>query len=389
MHISPMMPLPYSMNARQVRGWTSRWHAAASAPGPNPHFVIEVLRRLAIRRILRRAHVVVAVDFDVADLAELARLDDVVAGVDEMRRAAPLRADLDDALVLARGGDHRLTFDDVDTDRFLHVDVGAGFNGGDHCQGVPVIGRGNLDDVEIFFLEHLAVVGIGARLLLRLLPRGRRCRHLGEHCPIDVAQRDDFDWRDLNESEQVGFAVPAAADETDAQRFHVGEGFEVTAGGQRESGSGAGVKELTTVHGCGLRERASECDGRRGSGKRCFATCGSRIRCPWFFSFQEIRSLSNPSPQRVLVFKVFRLPALVFRILPLPRFLGYLLCNTLTSTARRCFLHTFTPHNLCSLGSELKAFIPLAHSRVPAPVPDQPLLDSWLRHGGMAAMTIL
>ena len=49
-----------------------------------------------------------------------------VAGLDQVRRAAALRADLHDALVLARGGQHRLALDHVDADRLLHVDVGPG-----------------------------------------------------------------------------------------------------------------------------------------------------------------------------------------------------------------------------------------------------------------------
>ena len=68
---------------------------------------------------------VVAADLDEADLAELAFLDDAVARLDEVRRAAALRADLHDALVLARRGEHRLALDDVDADRLLDIDIDA------------------------------------------------------------------------------------------------------------------------------------------------------------------------------------------------------------------------------------------------------------------------
>ena len=101
---------------------------------------------------------IVTVDLHESDLAELAFLDDPVAGLDEVRRAAPLGADLDDPLVLAGGGDHGLTLDHVDADRLLHIDVGAGLDGGDHRQGVPVVGRGDQDDVQVFLRQHLAVV---------------------------------------------------------------------------------------------------------------------------------------------------------------------------------------------------------------------------------------
>ena len=112
-----------------------------------------------------RPHVVVAVDLDQPDLAELALLDDAVAGLDEVRRAAPLRADLHDALVLAGGGHHRLAFDNVDADRLLHPDIGAGLDGRDHRQRVPVVRRADQHDVEISFLQHLAIIGIGRGFL--------------------------------------------------------------------------------------------------------------------------------------------------------------------------------------------------------------------------------
>ena len=82
-------------------------------------------------------------------MPSLPSLDDAVAGLDQVRRAAPLRADLHDALVLARRRDHRLALDDIDADRLLHLDVGAGLDGGDHRQRVPVVRRVDEDDVEI------------------------------------------------------------------------------------------------------------------------------------------------------------------------------------------------------------------------------------------------
>ena len=50
MHMSPMMPLPYSMKARQLRGWTE----AVVGPhrrGAGPHLVVEVFRRPGVGRI--------------------------------------------------------------------------------------------------------------------------------------------------------------------------------------------------------------------------------------------------------------------------------------------------------------------------------------------------
>ena len=149
-------------------------------------------------------------------MPELALADDAVARVDQVRRAAPLRADLHDALVLARRGEHRLAFDDVDADRLLDVDVGPGLDGRDHRQRVPVVGRADQHDVEVLLLEHLAIVAVGARRLLRRLPRRDQLGGLGEHPAVDIAQRDDLDRRDLDQPEEVGLAVPAGADQADA-----------------------------------------------------------------------------------------------------------------------------------------------------------------------------
>ena len=130
-----------------------------------------------------------------------------------------------------------------------------------------MIRRGDFHNVEILFLEHLAVISVEPWLLLGLLPVGDPLGGIGEHVLVDVAQRDDLDRRDLNETEQVGFAVPASADEADAQRFHVGERGSITMGrGQRQTGGCPGVEELTAIHGWGLR-------GER----MVVAACGSAV----------------------------------------------------------------------------------------------------------------
>ena len=131
---------------------------------------------------------VVAVDFDQRDLAEPACPDDVVPGVDQVRRAPALHPDLHDASVLAGGRKHGVPFDDVDADRFLHVHVGAGPDRFDHRQRVPVVGCVDQNDVEVLFLQHVAVIGIRPRPLLRLLARGDRVGGLGQQTFVDVAQ---------------------------------------------------------------------------------------------------------------------------------------------------------------------------------------------------------
>ena len=71
-----------------------------------------------------------------------------------MRRAPPLGPHLHHPAVFAGRREHGLALHHVDADRLLHLDVRARLDGGDHGEGVPVIGRGDQYDVEVFLGEH-------------------------------------------------------------------------------------------------------------------------------------------------------------------------------------------------------------------------------------------
>jgi hypothetical protein len=129
-----------------------------------------------------------------------------------VRGAAPLGADLDHALVRARGGEHRLALADVDADRLLHVDVRTRLDCGDHRQRMPMVGGGDEDHVEVLLREHQPVILVAARLLLRFLPAGDQLDGILEHAAVDIAQRDHLHRRHLDKAQQIAFAVPAAAD---------------------------------------------------------------------------------------------------------------------------------------------------------------------------------
>ena len=155
---------------------------------------------------------VIAVNFDEPDLAELTLADDSVAGFDQVRRAAALGADLHDALMLTGSGQHGLAFGHIDADRLLHIDIGASLDGRDHRQGVPVIGRRDQDDIQVFFLEHFAIIAIGARSFFGRLAVRDHVGGAGQHLLVDVTERHDLDRRDLEQANQVALAIPAAAD---------------------------------------------------------------------------------------------------------------------------------------------------------------------------------
>ena len=70
---------------------------------------------------------------------------------------------------------------------------------------------------------------------LRGLAAGDHVGRVGQHLLVDIAERDDFHRRDLDQAEEIALAVPAATDQADAFaliREIDGEGGE---GGGRES----------------------------------------------------------------------------------------------------------------------------------------------------------
>ena len=110
-----------------------------------------------------------------------------------------------------------------------------------------MVGRGNEDDIEVLFLEHFPIVAIGARLFAGHLAARHHLGGAGKHVFVHVAERDDFDGRDLQEAEEVGFSIPAAADEADALLL-VCEFSGIAAEGRPRQPCRAELKELPTVH---------------------------------------------------------------------------------------------------------------------------------------------
>ena len=125
---------------------------------PQPEVEIHLRRRLADDRLDADAAArLVAQAARDQQLAELARLDHL-GNAGPGSAAAALRAVLHDAVVLAGGLDGDPALVDVVAARLLDVDVLAGLAGPDGHQGVPVVGRGDGDGVEVLVFEGLADV---------------------------------------------------------------------------------------------------------------------------------------------------------------------------------------------------------------------------------------
>src|SRR5438477_12967736 len=73
-----------------------------------PHLVIEKVGHRFKGRIAIGSHVKVATHIDVANLAKNARVHDLFLRFDQMRRASPLAADLNDTLKPPRALEHGL-----------------------------------------------------------------------------------------------------------------------------------------------------------------------------------------------------------------------------------------------------------------------------------------
>jgi hypothetical protein len=183
---------------------------------------------------------------DHADLARLAFLEELHAR-DIVRRNPPVRADLDDPVGCARGLDHRPPLVDRVADGLLDVDVRTRFDRRDRDQGVPVVGRGDDDDLGPLALQQLAIILVPPRLIageLADLGQGRL-----ELVVVDVAQRNRLA---LVRAERLAVDVhapPAAADQRRAVALVGLGGRDHGRRRQQCTGGGRGPDELATIHG--------------------------------------------------------------------------------------------------------------------------------------------
>jgi hypothetical protein len=128
-----------------------------------------------------------------------------------MRADAAMQADLDDAAAFARGFEHGAAFVDGVAGGLFDEDVRAGFDGVDGLQRVPMIGRGDDDDLWLFFFEKLLV------MFVKLWRVAAEIFHLVradlEAVAVNVAEGDDFAAAGGGGFAQNIFAPPTGADQ--------------------------------------------------------------------------------------------------------------------------------------------------------------------------------
>lgn len=134
--------------------------------GAEPEVPVHAGGRFGVGGFGRVAESAVGEDFDLTDFADLAGFEEFHA-CEAVGGDAAMEPDLDLASGFAGGADHGAAFVDGVGDGFFDVDVGAGFDGIDGGEGVPVVRRGDDGDVGAFLLEEFAVVLVDAGLIGR------------------------------------------------------------------------------------------------------------------------------------------------------------------------------------------------------------------------------
>ena len=211
--------------------------------GADPGVVIEAGREGAVRFFADVGAVLGVPGLGHEDAAEAGGVGDF-DGSDGAGAAAGLHAGLDDAVVFAGGFDKEAALAEVVGDGFFDVDIfasGAGENGGG---GVPVVGSGDDDGVDLFIFEDAAEIGAAADLAVAGFIGGRL--GLFQARLIDVAEMGEAGGGDAGKLlGHEGVAAAADADDADADRIRRGSG-EAAGKGQ---GAGRAEEEASIIHG--------------------------------------------------------------------------------------------------------------------------------------------
>ena len=178
--------------------------------GAEPEVVVETLRH---RHLLRVAAAGVAgkAHFDGLDLAETS-LAHERARLLELDGRTLLRAEQELAVRLRDRGGEETPLADREGGGLLHIDVLAGERGLDRDLRVPVVGRGDRDDVDVGARDEVVEVahaddGVGGSLVVA----GHDLLHSRKTAGVKVARRDDPRTVGLHESGGVHRAPDASA----------------------------------------------------------------------------------------------------------------------------------------------------------------------------------
>jgi hypothetical protein len=184
-----------------------------------------------------------------ADEAVVDLLDDL----DGVVGGALLIADLDQLAVFLLGFDKELALAWIVAGGLFYVDVLSGLKAVDSHGGVPVVGHGDGDDVDVLGGEDLVVVAFGGGGVAELLGGGGDV--LCEDVGLDVADVGDAGaFGVVLECREVGVAAAVEADDREVEAV-VGAGdlgVAFCCGGEGRSGEreGGAIDEFTARDHC-------------------------------------------------------------------------------------------------------------------------------------------
>lgn len=159
---------------------------------------------------------------------------------------AALGAVLNDAVVFAGGFNALAAFEDVVAAGFLNINVFAGLASPDGDEGVPVVGGGNGDGVDVVVFQKLANVGVGGDFVGVVF--FQFSDSAADDVFVNVAEGGDADAGNAAEAVDVRASASVDADDGDSDVFIGAEDFGVRISQrQAEAGADGVFDEVSTI----------------------------------------------------------------------------------------------------------------------------------------------
>src|SRR6185437_4135614 len=114
---------------------------------------------------------------------------------------------------------------------------------------MPMVRRADQHDVQVLLLEHLPIVGVSPRALMRFLSPRHHLRRLRKPVLIHIAQRDDFNRRNLDQPKQIILAIPSRPDQPHAIRLLLRPIGDISAQHGGRNSRRAHLQKISSVHG--------------------------------------------------------------------------------------------------------------------------------------------
>ena len=93
-----------------------------------------------------------------SDRPEQSLFDNLLLGIDQVRRAPSLRTNLHHTVMLTRGIKHGFALKNIAAGWLLNPHIGPRLDRGNHWQRMPMIGRANDHGIEIRLGKHLKII---------------------------------------------------------------------------------------------------------------------------------------------------------------------------------------------------------------------------------------